>query len=203
MHEMDGGLPQFRSIGLIAAGSNKAFGGNSLIETVRKGLESVGQGDCLILESSRFFRTPSFPPGSGPDFVNAAARVVFTGTPQELLTRLHGVEAAFGRMRRERWGPRTLDLDLIAVGQRVRPDLAGFCRWMRLAAEAQQREAPRQLILPHPRMQDRAFVLVPLAEIAPDWVHPVRQMTVRQMRDALTPAALAEVKPLVIPPQRP
>jgi len=78
----------------------------------------------------------------------------------------------------------------------VLPDPAGFRHWLDLPPEAQSREAPDRLILPHPRMQDRAFVLVPLADVAPDWRHPVLGRTVTQMRDALPAGLLAEVVPL-------
>lgn len=152
--------------------------------------------DVVLRRVSRFFRTPCFPAGAGPDYVNAAIEVQTDLPPQTLLARLHDVEARFARVRDQRWGMRTLDLDLIATGGQVLPDAAGFARWQRLALEAQMQQAPGQLILPHPRLQDRSFVLVPLADIAPDWHHPVLQKTVVEMLADLPAEQVAEVVPL-------
>ncbi len=91
---------------------------------------------------------------------------------------------------------RTLDIDLLAMGDSVLPDTKTQDSWRALAPEAQIRTTPDQLILPHPRLQDRAFVLVPLADVAPDWVHPRTGLTVLQMLDALPAADREAVKPL-------
>lgn len=148
---------------------------------------------------SPLYRTPAFPPGSGPDFVNAACAVGTDLNPVELLELLHEVEAEFGRQRNKRWAARTLDLDLIACGERVCPDPETVQRWVDLPLEQQMKHAPDQLLLPHPRLQDRAFVLVPLNDIAPDWVHPLTGRTVRQMLAALSQQERDAVKRLVNP----
>ena len=147
-----------------------------------------------VLEAvSDFYATPAFPAGSGPDYVNAAAAIRSDWTPDEALSLLHGIEAEMGRTRDVRWGQRTLDLDLIAVDDWVLPDVATHAIWRRLPAGQQAQLVPEQLILPHPRLQDRSFVLVPLADVAPDWVHPLLGLSVLQMRDSLDPADLATV----------
>ncbi len=128
--------------------------------------------------------------------MNAAAILDTVLSPQALLAVLHEVEAHFGRTRARRWGGRTLDLDLLAVSDLVLPDLAGWTHWHDLPAECQTTQAPQTLILPHPRLQDRAFVLVPLMDIAPDWRHPVTGKTVTEMLHSLPPAEIDAVRPL-------
>ena len=145
---------------------------------------------------SRFWRTPAVPLGSGPDFVNAALLAQSDLAPQAILARLHDIEARAGRVRGQRWGARVIDLDLLVVGDLVLPDPEVFGRWQRLDPAAQAQQAPDGLVLPHPRLQDRAFVLAPLREIAPDWRHPVLQLTVAEMHDALPAAAFAGMTPL-------
>jgi 2-amino-4-hydroxy-6-hydroxymethyldihydropteridine diphosphokinase len=154
-------------------------------QTVDAALQHLTAGGARIEAVSRFYRTPAFPAGSGPDFVNAAAVLRMPGGPDAVLAALHAVEAAFGRERRARWGQRTLDLDLIGIGDLVRPDRAGYEAWRALAPQAQQARAPDHLILPHPRVHERAFVLVPLADVAPHWMHPVLGRSVREMLEAL------------------
>ena len=137
--------------------------------------------------ASAIYRTPAYPVGIGAEFVNAclAFRTRQPGTA--CLGALHRIEAEAGRARTRRWGERTLDLDLLALGDRVCPDVASQTEWRDLSSEAQQSRTPEELILPHPRLQDRAFVLIPLAEVAPDWVHPVLKQSVTDLRDALPP----------------
>lgn len=178
---------------LIALGANVPSGMEALQRTLRAALERLETHGVPGLEVSQFYRTPCFPVGVGPDYLNAAACVNWAGTPSELLRILHEVEAEFGRERVQRWGRRTLDLDLIAVEGRVVPDAQTQDLWRALPMEDQLEKAPDDLILPHPRVQDRAFVLVPLADVAPDWVHPRLGRSVIEMRDALPRQALNEV----------
>jgi 2-amino-4-hydroxy-6-hydroxymethyldihydropteridine diphosphokinase len=82
------------------------------------------------------------------------------------------------------------------VGDLVLPDAATQADWRALPPDLQRMRAPDALILPHPRLQDRAFVLVPLADVAPDWVHPMLGMSVREMCGRLPAAERAEVRAL-------
>ncbi len=163
---------------------------------MRWALSLLKSKDTRVGIVSRLYETPCFPENSGPDYVNAVAILTTRLSAPGLLSRLHEIEAELGRERVVRWGQRTLDLDLLAYGEVIRPDPATFRHWMNLPLGEQLKAAPEQLILPHPRIQDRAFVLVPLAEIAPDWRHPVLGRTASQMRDELDPMDAAQIKPL-------
>lgn len=164
--------------------------------TLRQAMREIANLGGVIRAESRFFVTPAYPAGSGPAFVNAAIAVQAPWSVSEALGHLHAVEAGLGRRRAERWGQRTLDLDLLAVDDVVRPNVATVRSWMSKTLDEQRAEAPGQLLLPHPRLHERAFVLVPLADIAPDWTHPITRQTVTEMLDALPPAVRAEVVPV-------
>jgi 2-amino-4-hydroxy-6-hydroxymethyldihydropteridine diphosphokinase len=166
---------------LGAIGGNRPTKGRAPADNLLEALAELRAHRVTPIRVSAIYRTPAFPPGSGPDFANAAFVAQSGLTPHGVLSAFHAVEARFGRERMERWGARTLDIDLIAAGSRILPDAAGWRRWHDLAAQAQRVESPDQLILPHPRMQDRAFVLVPLLDVAPDWRHPVLGRTIAEM----------------------
>jgi 2-amino-4-hydroxy-6-hydroxymethyldihydropteridine diphosphokinase len=185
-------------LSLVALGANLPFRGAAPETTLSSALASLVANGFPPVAVSRFFRTPCFPAGAGPDYVNAACslRISADLSPLDLLAVLHRIEDDFGRRRHFRWGMRTLDLDLAAFGDSVFPDAAAQTRWRDLPAADQARLAPDQLILPHPRLQDRAFVLIPLADIAPDWRHPLLGLTVAQMVDRLDPAERAAIRPI-------
>lgn len=180
----------------VAMGGNITFDAGGPEKTISAALDRL-QSDSFILDlTSKFYRNPCFPKGAGPDYVNAVASFRTSMAPHEVLAHLHAVEAVFGRERVQRWGMRTLDLDLLAYDDAVLPDLPTYQMWRDLPLEVQKTDAPDQLILPHPRLHERAFVLVPFLDIAPDWVHPVLGRTIRQLAAALPAEDIAEVVPL-------
>lgn len=181
---------------LVALGSNATEREHSNAELLKQAVAEIKAEGLATRRLSRLFSTPAFPAGAGPDFVNAALVVESPLPPEEVLAILHRVEASMGRVRRERWGQRVIDLDLLASGERVLPDEAALRDWMALPLEEQMRRAPDRLILPHPRMHERGFVLVPLADVAPDWVHPLTGQSVRAMLAALDPAEIAAIRPI-------
>lgn len=178
-----------RNEALVAVGGNQPFAGMSLPDTIRAALAAIPRAGIEMVNESFLYSTPCFPAGAGPDYVNAAVSVRLDGAmgAAALLDLLHSIEADFGRERQARWGARSVDLDLLALGDMVVPDGATWDHWGGLSPTRQAVEAPNQLILPHPRIQDRAFVLVPLADIAPGWVHPVLKKSVSAMLAALPP----------------
>jgi 2-amino-4-hydroxy-6-hydroxymethyldihydropteridine diphosphokinase len=110
---------------------------------------------------SRWYRSAPMPPSGQPDYVNGVAHLTGTIEPDMLLAELQALEARAGRIRGEANAARTLDLDIIAMGDLVR--------------------AAPDPILPHPRAHERRFVLMPLAEVAPGWIHPVLRQTVEAL----------------------
>lgn len=178
---------------LIALGSNAiSFQGDARANVAW----AVGRVTALAqgaVRVSPFYATPAYPAGAGPDFVNAAMAFDCGLDASAVLAALHAIEAEAGRTRTTRWGPRSLDLDLIAQGDQVLPDAATQDHWRHLPPDAQALTAPDRLILPHPRVQDRSFVLVPLADVAPDWRHPRLGVSVLEMLARLPDADRASV----------
>jgi 2-amino-4-hydroxy-6-hydroxymethyldihydropteridine diphosphokinase len=181
---------------LIALGANLPSPAGSPRDTLEAALAALPAEGLEVRARSRWYRTSAVPAGSGPDFVNGAAMIQADLPPQGVLAVLLKVEQALGRHRGRRWAPRACDLDLIAVDGLILPDASTLARWIALTPAAQAEATPPALILPHPRLQDRGFVLRPLADVAPDWVHPLLGVSVRELLAALPPSARQGIEPV-------
>jgi 2-amino-4-hydroxy-6-hydroxymethyldihydropteridine diphosphokinase len=136
----------------LGLGANVPSAAGPPAATLRAALGLMPRHGIEVVAVSPFYRTPAWPNPADPPFVNAVAAVRTRLLPGALLKALLAVEKAFGRVRKTKNEPRTLDLDLLDYGG--------------LITDAET------LMLPHPRMHERAFVLKPLSDIAPAWRHP-------------------------------
>lgn len=145
-----------------------ALGGNlgdveAGFRAAREALAALPQ--TRLLDSSLLYTSKPIGPPGQPDYLNAAVTLDTRLEPLELLERMQRIEENHGRVRGERWGPRTLDLDLI--------DYDGLCM------------ETERLTLPHPHMHERMFVLQPLSEILPQWKHPRLQCSITTLKGIL------------------
>jgi 2-amino-4-hydroxy-6-hydroxymethyldihydropteridine diphosphokinase len=144
---------------------------------VQEALERLNSAfEVEVTRVSTFYRNPPLGPANQPWYVNAVARLRTRLGPEELLRLLQRIETDMGRVRGEHWGPRVIDLDLLLYNGEVifTPDL----------------------VVPHPEMQHRAFVLAPLVEIAPRAWHPVLHKTVADLLAELDAADREALQPL-------
>jgi 2-amino-4-hydroxy-6-hydroxymethyldihydropteridine diphosphokinase len=148
---------QVHSRSALALGSN--IGDSYAI--LEAAIETLAVTPGILLEArSNWYKTKAVGPPQ-PDYLNGCAILQLEMPPQLLLDILLAIEEKFGRVRQERWGPRSLDLDLLLYDDLIM-------------------DTPT-LQIPHPRMRERAFVLVPLAEIAPNWVEPVSECVIKDL----------------------
>lgn len=147
----------------IGFGSNEGKSEETCLRAVE---ELRRHPKIVVLRVSSLYRTEPVGVTEQAWFVNGVAQCATELEPEELLRVLQGVELKFGRVRGERWGPRTLDLDVLSYGD-VELDLP-------------------ELVVPHPRLHERRFVLMPLVEIAPDWMHPSLKVSARELLDRLS-----------------
>jgi 2-amino-4-hydroxy-6-hydroxymethyldihydropteridine diphosphokinase len=155
---------------VIALGANLPSSVGAPRNTLAAALGRLSAQGIRIANVSSYYVTKAWPDPADPAFVNAVARVETKHAPRELMAILHGIEEYFGRTRGKRNAPRTLDIDLIDYDGRV------------------ELGPPK---LPHPRLSDRVFVLVPLAEIVPDWKHPATGHSIEALIGALPDDARA------------
>lgn len=154
---------------LIGLGSNVPGPWGSPQETVKKALKALNDAPLKLLQQSTIIVSKPFGVTDQPDFVNAVAEIETDLPPETLMAKLHDIELSADRRRTVRWGPRTLDLDLL--------DYDGLV----LKGEGPSLGHQTPLILPHPGIAERSFVLEPIAEIAPDWKHSDLGLSAQQL----------------------
>ena len=157
---------------LIALGANLPSPAGKPADTLNAALADFAVRSITIEKRSGFYRSAAWPNPNDPPFINAVASVRTDLSPQDLLSALHGLESSFGRKRTEPNAPRTLDLDILDYDGRVE-------------------QGPP--VLPHPRMETRAFVLLPLRDVAPDWRHPVSGRSISELISALPPTDITRL----------
>jgi len=160
----------------IAFGANLPYANHSPADTIVKACEAMKGRGVVLVGLSRLWQSPAWPDPSAPAYVNAVAEVSTALTPFALLHILRNVERKFGRLRSKRNAPRTLDIDILSYEK--------------------ARYQTRHLQIPHPRLAERAFVLLPLAEIAPHWRMPGSDRSVSAMIRALPEQSKAQTLPL-------
>lgn len=132
---------------------------------IARALQQLANERTAVLRVSRLIENPAVGmPAGSPPFLNGAAELATELSPRQLLERLFTVEHALGRTRGEGWQPRTIDLDLLLYNSQI------VCE--------------RGLVVPHPHLHRRDFVLKPLAEIAPEVVHPILRKTIDELWQA-------------------
>jgi 2-amino-4-hydroxy-6-hydroxymethyldihydropteridine diphosphokinase len=165
---------------VVALGGNLPGAWPSIAAVLEAALARLDEVGLNLLARSSLWRSAAWPDPSQPDYLNAVALVETELSPHDLLLGLQGLERRFGRVRSAPNAPRVLDLDLIAYGR------------LRVTDE------PGGLILPHPRASERGFVMGPLAQIAPDWRHPVGGECAADLAQRATVGA--DAAPLSSPP---
>ena len=176
---------------LIGLGANLPSGAGGPRDTLEAAIGELKSAGVSTLQRSRWFSSPAWPASDQPPYVNGVIAVATALEPEALLALLHRIETAFGRARTVPNAARPLDLDLLAYGDRVQAPAAGG-----LGAGGPGDRGPggRGPILPHPRLAERAFVLLPLADVAPDWRHPATGQPIQALIRAL--GDTAETRPL-------
>jgi len=177
---------------LLGLGANLSSNVGTPQQTLQAAIEAMPAMGITPKLRSSFYQTAAITPDAQPPYVNAVISAETTHSAAELLAQLHHLEALFGRTREQRWESRSLDIDLLDYRGEIIPG-GGEEAWGPAGGMG-----PRPLTLPHPMIAERAFVLVPLAEIAPSWRHPVTRESAQTMLEKLEASGKQSVEQLNI-----
>ncbi|UTW56664.1 2-amino-4-hydroxy-6-hydroxymethyldihydropteridine diphosphokinase [Kordiimonas sp. SCSIO 12610] len=178
---------------IAALGANIPSRAGQPIDTLRKAITLIDEAGLKVLAVSKFYVTKPVPVSDQPDFINCAVSIECDLTAKQILSIFHRIEAELGRERGERWSARTLDIDLIAHKGLILPDQKS---WSELANHKDASVFITDPMVPHPRAHKRMFVMDPIVDVAPDWVHPVFQKTATTILRELEKGS--DEKPVVI-----
>ncbi len=146
--------------------------------TIAKGIERLKQCGLEDLVQSHVYETWAMPISEQPNFINVTISATTHLSAVEVLNKFQQIETELGREVGERWSARTLDIDLIAYGNSILPNKE---IWRGVVNDPDPAAYLEEPVVPHPRMHKRAFVLAPLMDIAPNWLHPVLGKTVAEL----------------------
>ena len=179
---------------VVVLGSNLSSEFGNSAETLKKCVDEIRSNpDIVSLSESNWYISSSFLDKREPRYVNVGIRFITKLNPIRLLHFTSGLENKYGRKRQERWGPRTCDIDILLCDQLILPSKVYFKKWLNLNISDQIKLVPDELILPHPRLQERTFFLKPLIDLQPDWIHPFLKVKAKEMLDSLPPHELENI----------
>ena len=182
---------------IIVLGSNLSSEFGSSTEILKKCVGELKSFQAIqSLLESKWYISSSLVDKSEPRYVNVGIRFCTNLKPKELLNFTSDLEIKYGRKRQRRWEPRTCDIDILLCDQLILPSKQYFKKWLNLNFSDQIRLVPDELILPHPRLQDRTFFLKPLNDLQPEWIHPFLKVKAKEMLDSLPPYELESIEGL-------
>ena len=179
----------------LALGSNMSGPMGEPVKTLNAALRMLADINLVITAKSRWWKSTAFPNVTDPEYINGVVEIYFGKSPNELLKALKNLENELGREPASRWDSRIIDLDILSYDNQVFPSQTEFLKWAKLPLTEQLTMTPKILILPHPRIQDRLFVLEPLHEITKSWIHPVFHLTVKEMLEKRSKLEKNTLKP--------
>ena len=182
-------------VAVLGSNLSSKFGNSA--ETLKKCVTEIRSYSAIqsLLESN-WYSSSSIVDEREPRYINVGIWFSTNIKPIDLLSFTSGLEKKFGRKRERRWESRTCDIDILLCDQLILPNKFHFEKWLRLNLSDQINLSPNELILPHPRLQDRTFFLKPLNDLQPDWIHPFLEIKAKEMLDSLPPNELENIQEL-------